>query len=70
MAVVNTATNQVVGRWDDEGSLEGIRSVIKFTEGELGDYIVSTDKGIRFIEVTCKKVKGKNKFNFLEYPAK
>ena len=36
----------------------------------MGDYIVSTDKGIRFIEITCKKVKGKNKFNFLEYPTK
>ena len=30
--------------------------------------MVSTDKGIRFIEITCKKVKGKNKFSFVECP--
>ncbi len=68
MAVVNTANNQVVGRWDEEGSLKGIRSIVKISDGDLSDYTVSTDKGLRFIQITCKKVKGKNKFSFLENP--
>jgi hypothetical protein len=66
VAVVNTANNLVVGRWDEEGSLKGIRSIVKISNGELGDYVVSTDRGIRFIQITCKKVKGKNKFSFVE----
>ena len=33
LAVVNTANNQVVGRWDEEGSLKGIRSIVKVSDG-------------------------------------
>ena len=69
MTVVNSANNQVVGRWDEEGSVKGIRSIVKISNGDMADYVVSTERGIRYIQITCKKVKGKNKFSFLEHPA-
>jgi hypothetical protein len=49
VAVVNTANNLVVGRWDEEGSLKVINSIVKVSDDDIADYVVSTDSGIRFI---------------------
>ena len=68
MAVVNTSNNQVVARWNENGSLNGINSIVKINDNDLSGYALSTDSGLRFIHIICMRVKGKSTFRFCERP--
>ena len=68
LAVVNTNNNQVVATWNENGSLNGINSIVKINDNDLSGYALSTDSGVRFIHIICMRVKGKSTFRFCERP--
>ena len=52
---------------DEDGCIKQINQIVKLISGATPDYVLASEvDGLRFIQITCKKVKGKNKFTFTE----
>lgn len=51
--------------WDEDGvAIQYINQIVKVKGEDQSEYALASEYGIHFIQITCKKVKGKNKFTF------
>ena len=49
LGILNTSSNQVVARWDEEGAVKGMNAIIKLSDGDQSIYAVATENGLRLI---------------------
>lgn len=58
-----------VAKWEGEEGTRPKNKVTQMIKCQNGDFALATEVGVEFIQVTCKKVKGKNKFSFVSMEA-